>query len=540
MNNKILIDKFLKKFKSRNEAENVINAFKGRKKSIENYNKLQKDFQILGDAVVNINETPSQYLFTSDKTQPIGNKNCVIIGESVARCYGIDPLLNFKKILEVTDPSYNYIDLAKTALPSQDILSQVELINEIKPEKLIVAIGNNVPSYLFLNSYYMDYLESKSINAEKYIEDMYYEFYYKPIIEKFLNEVSIKKEDILFFIPMGNIYGWKRRVSVISKEGSKPSKYCPVNNFNLANKTNDINLLERAYEFVVDRKSTMPGLGKVSANAYRKVLKENSLNHIDFRDLLSSNEDFIDYCHLSLKGIDKVAKQVIDKCRFEFKENEYKVLFSDSKIKNKILQSKYLLHKMEKQKIEFNNEFEDINNLFCGKPLLFIDSYHELLRDTVIRQILALADPKTVLNASVENNYILCGEDNLLSSKINNNFINVSQFAKKTDKVFHHISQDKINFNFISKSSGMKKLEIGFYKEYKECRINIFLNGDLIKGDLEEKNLTFDVNINKGINCLEIKVEKKSKSLMFEYFFTPDVLTVFEPKLYSLYFLKVH
>ena len=197
MNNKILIDKFLKKFKSRNEAENVINAFKGRKKSIENYNKLQKDFQILGDAVVNINETPSQYLFTSDKTQPIGNKNCVIIGESVARCYGIDPLLNFKKILEETDPSYNYIDLAKTALPSQDILSHVELINEIKPEKLIVAIGNNVPSYLFLSSYYMDYLESKSINAEKYIEDMYFDFYYKPLIEKFLNEVNINKSAFL-------------------------------------------------------------------------------------------------------------------------------------------------------------------------------------------------------------------------------------------------------------------------------------------------------------------------------------------------------
>jgi hypothetical protein len=290
MNNKILIDKFLNKYKSRNEAEKLINVFNYRKKSIEDYNQKQKDFEISNQEVIKINKTPGQYLLTSDVSQPIGAKNCVIIGESVARCYGIDPLLNFKKILEATDPSYNYIDLAKTALPSQDILSHVELINEIKPEKLIVAIGNNVPSYLFLNSYYMDYLESKSINAEKYIEDMYYEFYYKPLIEKFLNEVNINKENILFFIPMGNIYGWKRRVSVISKDGSKPSKYCPVNNFILANKTNDINLLERAYEFVVDRKTTMPGLGKVSANAYRKVLKENSLNHIDFRDLLSSNE----------------------------------------------------------------------------------------------------------------------------------------------------------------------------------------------------------------------------------------------------------
>jgi hypothetical protein len=540
MNNKILIDKFLNKYKSRNEAEKLINVFNYRKKSIEDYNQKQKDFEISNQEVIKINKTPGQYLLTSDVSQPIGAKNCVIIGESVARCYGIDPLLNFKKILEATDPSYNYIDLAKTALPSQDILSHVELINEIKPEKLIVAIGNNVPSYLFLNSYYMDYLESKSINAEKYIEDMYYEFYYKPLIEKFLNEVNINKENILFFIPMGNIYGWKRRVSVISKDGSKPSKYCPVNNFILANKTNDINLLERAYEFVVDRKTTMPGLGKVSANAYRKVLKENSLNHIDFRDLLSSNEDFIDYCHLSLMGIDKVAKQVIEKLKFEFNEREYQLLFLDSKIKDKILQSKYILHKMEKQKIEYNNEFQNINNLFCGKPLLFIDSYHELLRDTVIRQILALGDPKTVLNASVENSHILQSEENLLSSKINKDFIIVSQFAKKTDRVFNHISQDKINFNFISKSSGMKKLEIGFYKEYKECKINIFLNGDLVKEDLKENNLIIEVDINKGANRLEIKVDNKSKSLMFEDFFNPDGLTIYEPKLYSLYSLKVH
>jgi len=431
MNNEKLMDKFLNKFDKRSKARSLINVFEGRKKSIEHYSKIQSDFKIENKEVIKINEAPSKYLFTSDVSQTIGDKNCVIIGESAARCYGIDPIVNYKKILSISDPSYNYIDLSKTSLPSQDILSQVKIINEINPQKLIVGLGNNLPNYLFLNSYYMDYLESKSIDAEEYIGNLHYEYFFKPLVEKLLKEINIKSENIVFFIPMGNVFKWKRRVKVISDESSNISKYCPVNNFKLGIENNNIDQLERAYEFVVDRKSTLPGLGKVAAKSYRKVLSEKSLNYIDFRKILSSKGDFIDYCHLSLEGISKVAREIIISGDFKFNKKEVNALLSSLPAKEKMLESKYLLHKMEKQSITFNKKYKKINDLFCGKPLFFIDSYHHLLEDVVLRQILAIGNPKSILNASNENSQVLGTEMNLLSLSVNNDFFSITQFAKK-------------------------------------------------------------------------------------------------------------
>jgi hypothetical protein len=77
------------------------------------------------------------------------------------------------------------------------------------------------------------------------------------------------------------------------------------------------------------------------------------------------------------------------------------------------------------------------------------------------------------------------------------------------------------------------------HKEYLDCKINLFLNDILIKADLSENNLKVDINIKQGENKLEIKVEEKSRSLNFKDFFGLDKLRSFEPKLYSLYFLKV-
>ncbi|QXU43264.1 hypothetical protein [Pedobacter sp. D749] len=296
----------------------------------------------------------------------------VLLGESVARGYFYDPYYNPAKALEkfLCDqdiyPASEIIDLARTSL---DLTGLYDIFNsciKLQPDVVIIFAGNNW--WTELGGSIMDYLSNQvdrqsqpSVEAVK----EYLEGELKKRVEEFIDDTVAKakahKFRIVFVIPEFNLLDWKSTKSeqiisrldcdntsvwvqkkieaeqalrngdyvqleafsqgLIALDKTHPIGYellatsaINLGNFDLARKA-----LEDARDTaIVFRSSSKPRIfSTIKHTILAKAESYPSLEVVDSLDVLTPgakvlpNRDiFLDYCHLTIKGIDLTMQAV--------------------------------------------------------------------------------------------------------------------------------------------------------------------------------------------------------------------------------------
>jgi hypothetical protein len=532
MQTELLIPKLFTKYKNKALKVFMEDCFKTYEKSILNHKECQSDFEFNGTSVCTTKKGWEDGLLSSEVEQVLGDKNILLLGESVARCYGYDPYLNFKQTLN--NDKYTILDLAKTAMPTKNILSYTELINRIKPDKCIVMVGNNYPHFSFINSYFMEKLESLSIDSEKYVCDLYEKYFFKPLIKEFLKRIELNQSEILFVVPMGNIYSWERKQGRLIKS-KVPKSFDPEQNLKEGMEKEDPILLNRAYEFPVSVEDSMPGLGLIGNSAFEKTLISSNCKYINLKNIVSSRADFIDYCHLSLLSILKLSSMIGTVLKFhpvDLCENDY------SELERVGLESSFLVSMLHKQKavIEKTERINKINSLFCGEPLFLIDEYHELLNYKHLRKILANGDPKSILNSNLEFSSLKQAQGNLLSRYIYNDF-SISKISQGMSKrIFIDVYSREICFKFHADQSSRSFLNITLGQLFSETVISVYFNGRPIGTyDPYSSENEFEICLANGVNELQLSAESRVEEFDSVDLLNIDLERLHQPRLYSLY-----
>lgn len=318
-----------------------------------------------------------------------GKKRIVMLGESVARAFLYDPVVTVANCIEANlnqdelEMQFEVIDLAKTDLVLNELISLVEEIPTIQPDLVVIFAGNNWS--VSLGDLDEDYLcqvlrDGHSLGE---VSDLCRQIL-KQQIERYgeclatlVNRYDIQ---VLHVIPEFNLFNWKSPQSL-----KQPPFLRGINNQLWEEKLNELNLARRAEDkelsiklanqlIELDENCTAighevlaevefgcgdiekavqhmrnaqnsyrihpevctPGCNQMIQEALRVQLEKNDIPFVDLPNLMSSSihsskstkDYFIDYCHLSLSGIELVVGEICDSILKSFR--------SGGELKNKI------------------------------------------------------------------------------------------------------------------------------------------------------------------------------------------------------------
>lgn len=522
MKNSKLINKFKHKYNKTDYKDVIELSFKKYKNYIENWNKTQNDFELKNETVHKLATGWKTDLLTSEITQKKSTKNIVFLGESLCRCYGFDPFLNFKTLFNNVD-NQGVIDLARTSMPTLDVLNYIEVTKEIQPNDVVIMIGNNYPRFLFLNSYMLEVLAEEGIDPYKYVEELYFENIFLPLVKKINNLLKLDKKNIHFVVPVANIFSWESTVKKLDVKGEKLGRVDYIYSKELMSQNLD-------FEFAPDLNGIAPGIGLVARSAFLRALKGEGNSHVDSIEFINQKEDFIDYCHLSLNGIEKTAERLFEKLGMDLG-----VSIDKKTLHLKGLSSSYLIKRLYNQPVndKYFEDKEKIDSLFNGKPLFENINYHKLLNEPHLKQILAAANPKVILkNIKIEN--LDNKKSDLLSSKYLNNFTEIKRHLGSNDDYYFDIYHDQIFFKFKSMQKKALTLTVGSRIKSKGLDISILLNSKKI-GNLTCGRQEIPLEVISGINTIEINCKTNGIQFDVRENIKLNIENCYFPTLYGLY-----
>lgn len=437
--------------------------------SIE-HNQAQLKFKVEKGSIINFETGHKRYQYSPHKVQKIGKRNIVIIGESLARGYGLGDGHSISDFFCRNSQKQNVIDLSKSAMPMNSILGAASIIKKIKPEFLIIAVGNNIPTLPIANAHTFNHFIKNGIDLKKKLKEAYLKLYFTPLIKKFLELSQMPSSKMLFIIPATNEKGWQP---------------------------------DEDWNFPKNPDKVIPGLGNYYREQFRLCLEKFGVPFLSLGEHVQDG-DFIDYCHLSFAGMDKLKGALKDRLgdRIEFSPKQ-NCAPRDSTLDQESATLLRLLHKKSVNP-SLLNLFEDIKAIFDGKPLFCNPAYSRLVEKSHLREILSEVDPKKKRPCILENLQPLQKFD-LLSPTIHTN-LPLRAWDPMPVGVYQRVRQANTVFKFNSVSNKKLILKARFLKK-KECsNIIVKLNDNVISNDLSD-NAEIPVQILSGVNSLELKVE---------------------------------
>lgn len=234
-------------------------------------------------------------------------KRVVLLGESVARGYLFDPVINLAKIMESHfEQSANeieVIDLARIDMTALGLRDAIKAVGVFEPDYLICFAGNNWHQMEMLSRADLvilsDIFKKAGLSAvREYIKNsiMY------PEIDKILAEFSDLRESckLIFVIPGFNETGWVH------------DQTCPKSMLWEDQNDSDFNAV-----FGLPVRHT-PRCFTFIRTYLKEYFNKHNIDFIDVTDVLlhvSSQEPigaryYIDYCHLNFDGLSLVATEV--------------------------------------------------------------------------------------------------------------------------------------------------------------------------------------------------------------------------------------
>tara|TARA_Y100000768_G_scaffold330762_1_gene269691 strand:- start:25162 stop:26631 length:1470 start_codon:yes stop_codon:yes gene_type:complete len=430
--------------------------------NIKSYRPKTSAFKLQGNKVV-LEQSISSYLYTDRIQQDVKPNSTILIGESIARCYGYDPKLNFANLIS----DDKLIDLSKIGLSIFELFDILPVVRDINPKKIIFMVGNNKIEFNFFNEFVLSFLERKYGDPYLVFENLLHHFYYETVLEKISTLLDNPKIELLFCVPMGNTF--TRLSQREQKESTKNLGF--------------------SYE------RSLPGIGTTHINAFEKTLNKAGYNFISLRDFLNSREDFIDYCHLSISGIEKTLSKLNES--FSIQVNAFENIESDMA---EIVEDFFDLY-INPHHSHIKTKVVD---LFCGKPLAQKSLYWDLMKDIRFKKCFDFLNPKDFLPTSIQNTISIAENNNLLSKEFSSTFYKASFNNKYSYQYFPEISDDKSSVYFYSEKM-IGFLEISIIPYLEDINLGVRLNGKQI-GCISDNNLGQEIQVEEGLNKLEIYV----------------------------------
>jgi hypothetical protein len=328
----------------------------------------------------------------SDKIPEKGSKTRVVfLGESAARGYFYDPSYNPCKemdflLREYAGKDYEVIDLARTDLNYPMLMKLIRETKELDPDMMVVYAGNNWDCN--------DLWEKENLVIWDILKDYGYDAVLEYFNERLKQQVQklykllteeFKGIPILVVIPEFNLLDWQDPALELPAEDgavltnwiahmdklsqlSSDGKYQEVIAQSLANSpiyeklaTRELNLLAACYheldnvEKEIECKKRAKDIAILfpkittprTVSALQKAMREEAISYdmistIDIEKiflLVSGRIDrkyYMDYCHLTHYGTQKVAIEIVKKIMEHF-ENPLAVKDSDAFLKSKQL-----------------------------------------------------------------------------------------------------------------------------------------------------------------------------------------------------------
>ncbi|MCO4756118.1 MAG: hypothetical protein KC478_16670, partial [Bacteriovoracaceae bacterium] len=472
MKEKVFLDKFIQATEKAGAKQYIERSLKGFSTNLMQGKDRGHEFFIEDGHVITKIDGWLQHFFPENKRQKIGKRNIAIIGESSARGFGLGEKYCMANLLRSEKLEHSILDLSQVSLPATDIYKYKGLLNELNPDKLIIMVGNNLPLFPFQTLSVFHELKSKKLmNIEDWME-LFKSYVFRPMIEKFVTGLDISKENIHFIVPIANLEEWWDE--------------------ELNNSDSPI------FDFRPNSTDTTPGLGENFAKAFEQSLEEFGISFTSLGSVLKGKEDFLDYCHFSLKGAAKVHRAVCEylntKSTFDFTTDKDR--FVDSSLMMRLMRNRpYSRDDLER--------YPHIKNLFDGTPLIFNNSYHECLSDPRLTTMLAGGDPKRNLPIIVENLRPLTGEFELLGE-------NVWQSAKKVENWvtgssrYLFVNEERVLFKFLLEESTKAKIQFRLLVPEQTNNITVSFNDVELTQSLSDKNV-LEVQAQKGMNTLLIE-----------------------------------
>lgn len=519
-------------------------------------NRNETDWILDGDRLyLNIDHWEAD-LYSQKEIKLNNKKKIVILGESVAQSYGWNPDYSFAKLLQENNPNYQVIDLSRISAQFTSLLNYEEIINKIKPEKVVIFGGNNLVTYTPNTPHIFP--QGSSLTD---IEDIIYKNFKKYIMNPFIERIKTWNEqiDISFIVPMANTRAFTpiskfaynnqeleiiksalelNDIEIITDIINNNNLICPVLFHHLAKLNEDNGNISKAYDYYdksyfldVDKKNTLPGINHIYRECFEQTLIKQDFNFISLHDLYQDDyrKYFSDYCHLNQKGTYLVAKEYSKK---ELNNNNIKdIKLSDNCLKkiNTLFTLINLRNESYRMLKDNNIEFDNINilNLFDNSPFFINKTYQSLLRINNFKPILSHLDykrrtPYLVKNKNLPNSI----NDKINTAKIKDNIINLlnPSYAYYVSRR-KNIPDYKINFTKgvygpdirydFPKYFTYSKLKL-LIKAYIPCNsIKIIINDDIhiINQDNGYFKLETDLEL-KDINYIQIQLN--------EFNFTPN------------------
>jgi hypothetical protein len=504
-------------FKSELDAQYLIsNGYKAFDKNIRESNDFVKNWNVKDDRLyLDINHWEAD-LYAQKEYILDNREKIVILGESVAQCYGWSPDFSMSKLLQENHPNFQVIDLTRISAPFTSMIFYENIVNQINPAKIIIFAGNNFVN--FNPNIPHIFKEGTTLSQ---IEELIGKYFTNNIVESFIDRLRSWKhfKKVHFIIPMANaraftpLYSFARNDDELNKinecltnKNIKTTEtvlsqniLCPLLYHHLGSLYEEAGDIKKAYQYYdigfflhIDKKNTLPGMNYIYRKSFKNYLNKNNYSHTALEDLFEDDytKYFSDYCHLNQQGIDKVTQEYSTKI---LKNTAYKTikLNTDTIKKIESLFNFINLRNESYKLIKHDNfSYKNINllNIFNNQPLFLNKTYHQLLEIENYKPILSHLDYKRITPCIVQNNNLPKSLNEIIETKKNNDVSinllnpNYSFFLSRRK----NIPDYKTNF---SKSVFGPSMKYTFPKYYEKAKVNI-----IVRNSLNAQKLIININ----------------------------------------------